>query len=198
MRAATFRMPAGMGSGIDIPKVLKNFRSSPDLLTERITRMLEFTKGQIKEIANHLDGDSRCYINPKTGEIVFWPDFEETRQDPEKYIQNLGDKRRAKYEESTTKWIQINGMRARDEIRVMEAFVQSVTLNPLRVALASSLGASKPFAAFRAALNSQDEWLQKWFAFKESAWHPWVMRQIEAHVPQEDEEGSDDGGDEDE
>lgn len=143
--------------------------------------MLTFTKAQIKEIATHLDGDSRVYIHPESGEIAYWPDFDETRQDPEKYLANLGDKRRAKYEESTTKWIQINGMRQRDEIRVMEGFVQTVTLNPLRLSLATALGASKPFAAFRAALNSQDEWLQKWFAFKESAWQPWVMRQIEAY-----------------
>jgi hypothetical protein len=146
--------------------------------------MLSFTKAQIKEIATHLDGDDRCYIHPESGEIVFWPDFEETRQDPEKYVQNLGDKRRAKYEESTTTWIQIMGMRSRDEIRVMEAFVQTVTANNVRGQLSTALASPKPYAHFRAALNSSEEWLQKWFAFKDAAFLPWVMRQVEAFEPQ--------------
>jgi Uncharacterised protein family (UPF0158) len=148
---------------------------------------LRFTKAQIKDIATHLNGDDRCYIHPETGEIVFWPDFEEARLDHEKYLAQLGEKRRTKYEESVKSWIPIHGTKARDEIRMMESFVPTVTANSIRTALSASLVTSKPFAHFRAALNSSEEWLQKWLDYKEAAFAAFVIRQIEAHESQPSE-----------
>jgi hypothetical protein len=154
--------------------------------------MLQLSEAQILEIADNLDSGFDCFIQPDTGEMACWPNFDNGNFDIEEYCDGIGgeegEAELARYEEAVECWVFIKGMESRDAFRVMEDFVEQVSSGNVRERLIQALDGQKPFANFRRVLDYHDEWLKKWYKFKAAAFIPWVEQQIAAHNAKDDDE----------
>lgn len=133
--------------------------------------MSDFTKEQLKNIAEELDIGFRVFYHKKTGAILQIPGRDmylvEMEEEEEELENNFED-----YEE-------VLAMESRDSFRIMEDFAEHLSDRiPLKHRLFSALNQNKPFARFKQEIDHSGEYRQQWFEFKLAKQVEWVERQI--------------------
>lgn len=92
--------------------------------------MINLTKDQIREIAEHLDCGNICYINKETYAIVTTPDFDSGYSDEELWADVLND-----LDENWDKYVEIEKLESRDLFNIMADFAESTDSKELRDSL---------------------------------------------------------------
>jgi hypothetical protein len=145
--------------------------------------MTPLNKSQIKEIAENLDCGLNCYLNRKTGEILFLPEELGYLLDDDSDESDIGDQ-----------WLQedfdtiknnledivvIEKPNSNYSFEIMEAFAEHLPDNlHFKTQLYHVLERKKPFQNFKFEIDNSD-YREEWFAFKAHKLQEWVEEQIE-------------------
>ena len=132
--------------------------------------MNALTAPQVKEIAARLDSHERCFIDPITGEVAFWLNFDSGDFDEKEYFSSIGGEEgkveKARYKKALKTWKEIEPLDSREDYAVMEAFVESLSDSAVQDRLWKALRSSKPFAKFRYEIDNAGKFRQQWFDFQ--------------------------------
>lgn len=138
--------------------------------------MIQLTKAQIKEIVEELDCGFKCFYNKKTSELVY------TFQMDDGYLkeneENLWEKDIREIEANPDNYFEIKKMGSSAFFSVMEDFIELVDNKKIKNQLSYTLEKKKPFREFKAKIKEYDEYLDKWYKFKEEKAMDWVEYQI--------------------
>lgn len=133
--------------------------------------------GQIREIAQFLDGGFRCFYNLKTREIRTtinfdcWPDSEE---DAWAEIEQELESNREDY-------FEFSGLESFEVFRVMADFAFSIDDPELHERLTEALERPRPFSNFKWLVDRSGPYRQQWFDYKNSRYMERVKKQIELY-----------------
>jgi hypothetical protein len=136
--------------------------------------MINITKDQIKEIAEHLDCGNRCYINKETGEIVTTPDFDSGYSDEELWADVLNE-----LDENWEKYVEIERLESHDSFNIMADFAESTDSRELRDSLINALNKKHPFRNFKWVVDNSGPYRQRWFDFKNQRLIKWVENKLD-------------------
>jgi hypothetical protein len=125
--------------------------------------MIILSTSQIKEIANHLDCGLKCYYNRKTNEIQAIPDFDNSVFVEKETWQDLIDEIDEHFED----YFLFEQMSSSGSFQVMIEFVNEVEDESFRKRLVFALNRSHPFRNFKDEIDSNSEYRERWFKFKE-------------------------------
>lgn len=129
---------------------------------------------EIKSIAEDLDCGMKVYINKETGEIKSIIDPNDLYfVDDEFPDENLKD-----IENNYDKYFEIDKMDSRESFRVMEEFVDNLEDIELKKKLDLGLSLSKPFRNFKDIIDSETEYRERWFQFKNQKYIEYVTEQM--------------------
>jgi hypothetical protein len=139
--------------------------------------LMNFTKEQIKEIAEQLQGGMVCFWNAKDQDIRFLPntDFIELEDEqPEWRAEILQIKSQIK------DFFAIEPPASSAAYSFMEGFVATLPDQmPFKRYLYEILDGPKPFRNFKFALLRQGEFVDAWYKFEEDCFVQWVEDAIE-------------------
>jgi hypothetical protein len=137
--------------------------------------MLALTTIQINEIAQEMDCSNRCYLNLKTGELIFTPDFDENiYADREYYEEQLEE-----LENNWGDYAEIEKPRSKDSFDIMVDFAEQLEENnQLKDKLFNALNKKKPFSQFKFEIDNSGKYRQKWFDFKQAKLENWVIEKF--------------------
>ena len=157
---------------------------------------MKLTEDQIKQIAESIDADFTCHVNPDTGEI------EETRDygDDFNYIDDIDDEEEnEEFLESEPEWqkemrkeikeqteridswerrIIIEKPDSSEAFRFMEDFVEEIIPEPKQKMYWKALQWKKPFANFNDLIHDS-EYLEDWYEFKKKKLVEYVREKLE-------------------
>lgn len=136
---------------------------------------MNLTDDEIKSIAEDLDCGMKVYINKVTNKIksiintndLFYADDEFLYEDLKEI------------EENFDQYFEFEKMDSSESFRVMEYFVESIEDIELKKKLELGLDLSKPFRNFKDIIDSETEYREKWFQFKNEKYIEYVKEQIE-------------------
>jgi hypothetical protein len=133
------------------------------------------TTEQLHEIADNLEMGFRCFIHKDNAGIRCIPDERQfghyDQEDWQDDIQAI-QKNRHQY-------LEIEKMTPHAEFGVMEEFIHLVDQKWLREKLLQIISRPKPFRNFKAELQEEGHYWDKWFAFKRSKMLDWVSQQLQ-------------------
>jgi Uncharacterised protein family (UPF0158) len=109
----------------------------------------------------HHDGRLRSALDRRTGRIHSWPAEEPPT--------------------SAAELVNIDGLPARDQYRIMERFIETVTHPPLRDALLQSIVGKGAFRRFKDALGRYPDERKRWFSFRDALLHRHVLDWLKLH-----------------
>ena len=137
--------------------------------------MLALTTIQINEIAQEMDCGNRCYLNLKTGELIFTPDFDENiYADREYYEEQLEE-----LENNWGDYAEIEKPRSKDSFDIMVDFAEQLEENSqLKDKLFNALNKKKPFSQFKFEIDNSGKYRQEWFDFKQEKLENWVIEKF--------------------
>ena len=137
---------------------------------------------RIKEIADSLNADFRCFIHPETGEFAEYPDFSDAYANTGDFFSNFDEDERdaeeAKYEEIELNWHELVPMDSRESFEVMQDFAQQVGDRRVQERLLRALERKRPFANFKDEVDDAGPYRKKWFEFKAQRTQVWVREQL--------------------
>jgi hypothetical protein len=137
--------------------------------------MITLTEEQMRDLADQLASGMKCFVHKKTNEVVYYPD--ELRGglgfDEELWIDDI-----TKVEEAFDEYVLVEAMSTRESFDIMERFVETVEDPSLQKRLEKALSRPKPFRNFKYEVDD-DEYRQKWFAFRDQENLAWVQRQVQ-------------------
>ena len=132
--------------------------------------MIKITPEQIAEIAGELETGLHCYLNTKTGELIFVPD-EDLTDDVKPWKEALEKL------ENDFNFQQIEKPGSRDQFTIMEDFVLGLPDGKLKQALLDVLDDEKPFRNFKKFIDRSDV-RNEWFAFNSKKLQEWVAEEV--------------------
>ncbi len=137
--------------------------------------MLALTTIQINEIAQEMDCGNRCYLNLRTGELIFTPDFDENiYADKEYYEEQLEE-----LENNWGDYAEIEKPRSKDSFDIMVDFAEQLAENnQLKDKLFNALNKKKPFSQFKFEIDNSGKYRQEWFDFKQAKLENWVIEKF--------------------
>lgn len=132
--------------------------------------MKALTAKQVQEIAEGIDSNQRCFIDPISGEVEFWLNFESGDFDEEEYFSGIGGEEakveKARYKKALKSWKEIEPFDSREDYAVMEAFTEFVNDTAVKDRLWKALRGNQPFLKFRREIDNAGKYRQQWFEFK--------------------------------
>jgi hypothetical protein len=134
---------------------------------------MKLTNKQISEIAELLDTGLICFIHQPTGKIDYHPDPLDPYFDPEPWQETMD-----KIEENWDDYERIDKMDSHSAFQVMEEFADSINEQRFKERLHIILSRPKPFANFKAEVETSP-YRKDWFDFKKESYIDWVKKQIE-------------------
>lgn len=146
-------------------------------ITEKTFKMnrLTLTPKQINEIAQEMDCGNRCYLNLKTGELIFTPDFEENFDDGKEFYEEVLEE----IENNWSDYAELEKPRSRDSFEFMVDFAEQLEdKNQLKDKLFNALNKNKPFSKFKFEIDNSGEFRQEWFDFKQAKLENWVIEKF--------------------
>ena len=76
-------------------------------------------------------------------------------------------------------YFEFEKMESRDSFKIMESFIDEVNDNVLQDNLVKALNRPKPFRNFKYELESNNDYREQWFQFKEKRMIEWIEDQIQ-------------------
>lgn len=132
--------------------------------------MTQLTPLQIQEIAEELQTGMQCYLNTKTGEIIFVPN--EDLIDDVKPWEDLYKKL-----ENNFHYQEIERPGSKDQFIIMEDFVLGLPNGKLRSDLLDVLDDEKPFRNFRKCIDNSDM-RNEWYAYNNQKLVEWIAEEV--------------------
>ncbi len=139
---------------------------------------MKFAPEKIKEIAEEIGMDMRCYVHRTTGEVLMVPNhsYDEmvgmvgedcVDKEPYEKLENDGDS-----------YHQIEKMASFESFKVMEDFIENTDLpRSLKGQLYLALDKRKPFRQFKYVVENSDYRLA-WFAYRDKRREEHVAEQL--------------------
>ena len=137
--------------------------------------MIKLSKQQIKDIADELDMNNKCYYHFPTGKVVTYFDDDEGVLDEEtsEEIEQI----KADIEEHEENYFEFTKMSSRDSFSTMVDFIDFVSNKYLAEQLTDALSQSKPFRRFKQIVENS-MYRDTWFRFRDERSVAWVERKI--------------------
>ncbi len=136
------------------------------------------SKDVLKEAADLLLSDMKCYIHRSSFELVSFPDEglsgEYYMDDEENPWQEDIDK-----VSGNSDYLELERMESSDSFRVLEDFSNSLPQTGLKNILISALQGRKPFRNFNHLIHNADNERDLWFAYRMERMIEWVSAQTE-------------------
>lgn len=137
--------------------------------------MKALTTIKINEIAQEMDCGNHCYLNLKTGELIFMPDFDYDFDDRKEYYQE-------ELEELENNWgdyAELDKPHSSDSFEFMVDFAEQLEDgNKLKDKLFDALNKNKPFSRFKFEIDNSGKYRQEWFDFKQAKLENWVIERF--------------------
>lgn len=140
---------------------------------------MKLTEEQIKEIAEEIDTEMRCFYNVKTGKIEVIPDLDNNGWigiDTELFQDILDE-----LDENWDDYFEFEKITSHESFEIMADFAETVDNNELRNRLYNALNKPKPFRNFKWEIDDAGEYRQKWFDFKLQKLIEFVKNQIDEY-----------------
>ena len=134
----------------------------------------------IKQIAQELDCGFDCYYNSKTDEIVAIPSFAQF-SDEEDFKEAFSESLE-KVEKHKTDFIKFETLESYESFKIMELFVEQLSVQNLKSELENVLANKKPFQNFKHKIDHSD-YRQNWFDFKQNELEKRVENELERGKP---------------
>ena len=134
--------------------------------------MIKITPEQITEIAGELEIGLQCYLNTKTGELIFVPD-EDLIDDTEEWEVELGKL------ENDFNFQQIEKPGSTEQFTIMEDFVLGLPNGKFKSNLLDVLDDHKPFRNFKKLIDNSDV-RDEWHAFNNKKLQEWVAEEVKS------------------
>ena len=136
---------------------------------------MKLTDEQIKSIAEDLECGMKVYVHKETNEIKSIINLDENiYADEEVWKADIKE-----IEENYDKYVEFEKMDSRESFQVMEEFVETVKDEELRKKLELGLSLSKPFRNFKDIIDDEEEYREKWFAFKSGKYIDYVKERLD-------------------
>ncbi len=117
----------------------------------------------IKEIAQELDCENDCYYNSKTDEIIAIPNFSNISDEDEFRKCFKADLKKVKKNKADL--IKIEVLESFESFKIMERFVEQISVAEFKTDLENILQMKKPFQNFKNSIDNSD-FRQDWFNFR--------------------------------
>ena len=139
--------------------------------------MRSFTKQEIKEIAQQLEGGFRCFYHRGTGALLFVPDeLKHYGMDLEAW-----DDEMEKLEEDFTSYKEIEALDSRESFQIMAEFAEGLKgANRLQERLIDALNKKHPFRNFKYIIDNSGEYRDRWFEYKDARLMELVRERLES------------------
>ena len=136
-----------------------------------IGKITALTKEQIADIADQLDCGNRCFINKKSGQILFTPDFDNNiYADQELFTDEIEE-----LEKNYGDYIVIDRPNSKESFDRMVNFIEQLGDDKLKQQLTNALNKKKPFREFKFTIDNSGIHRQNWFDFKNTYLRQWVI-----------------------
>jgi len=143
--------------------------------------MTPLTNEQMKEIADELHTGMQCYLNTKTGELVFVPN--------EDLIDDVAPWKDAyKKLENNYSYQEIERPGSKEQFTIMEDFAIALPDGKFKQELYDILDDEKPFRNFKKAIE-RSEVRNDWFAFNNQKLLEWVEEEVRTILERVHDEG---------
>lgn len=143
--------------------------------------MTPLTQEQIKHIAEELQTGMLCYLNTKTGEIIYVPN-EELVYDTKEWEVSF------KKLDNDFNFREIEKPNSKEQFTIMEDFVLALPDDKIKSELLDVLNDEKPFRNFRKAID-KSHLRNEWFAFNNKKLVDWVTEEIQFILERAGDEG---------
>jgi len=143
--------------------------------------MTPLTQDQIKEIASELQTGMLCYLNTKTGEIIYVPneDLVHDTKGWEDVFKKL---------DNDFNFREIEKPNSKEQFIIMEDFVLALPDDNLKSELLDVLDDEKPFRNFRKAVD-KSHLRNEWLAFNNKKLVDWVAEEVQFILERAGDEG---------
>lgn len=132
----------------------------------------------IKEIAQHLDSGSTCYINRNTGEIKVIENAKEVRAEGDEEAIALRKAEVAELEAKSERFLKMEPMPSNYYLQVMRDFIEELREPDVMKQLSNALNRKKPMRNFTQVVSSDEILGQHWFNFKSEEYQRYVSNFI--------------------
>jgi len=124
--------------------------------------MEKLTQLQIKEIAEELDSGLIGYMNIKTGELLFMPDFDKQLD----ALEEFWEEGITKLKNDRKNFLRIDQLSSHESFKIMEDFAEQLSDGKLKSKLFDALNKRHPFREFKFLVDNSGPYRQEWFDFK--------------------------------
>lgn len=132
--------------------------------------MTPLTNEQIKEIVSELENGLLCYLNTKTGEILFVPN-EDITDDVKGFEESF------KKLDNDFNFQLIERPGSRDQFAIMEDFAIALPDGKFKQSVYDVLDDEKPFRNFKKLIDRSDV-RDEWYAFNNQKLTEWVTEEV--------------------
>lgn len=133
--------------------------------------MTPITDQQIEQIAAELQTGMLCYLNTKTGEIIFVPN-------EDLVYDTKGWEEAFKKLDTDFNFREIEKPNSKEQFIIMEDFVLGLPDDKLKLELLDVLDDEKPFRNFRKAID-KSHLRNEWLAFNSQKLMQWIKEEVQ-------------------
>lgn len=130
---------------------------------------------EIKEIAEELDCGMQAFVHKTSKALIFIPDQDQFYgNDMEPWEEQLNE-----LETNRTAYFEVEKWKSFEAFEMMTEFAEQLTENAaLQNQLLKALNKRKPFREFKFVIDNEDEYREKWFAFKDNWQQEYVRKKL--------------------
>lgn len=134
---------------------------------------MQLTDEQIKEVAEELQSEMKCFVHQKTGKVISYPDPDRNMAIQEEYWQE----QIAEIEANFDDYLEMESMSSLRSFQVMEDFVKALLREKYGSRLFIILNSPKPFRHFKYEIEGS-AYREQWFAFRNQEMLTWERGQL--------------------